>query len=168
MKDVYILDTNAFFNYIKNIFSNDSDEKTKENMNKIKNGECYISIISTIEIISVLGKYARGGNGAEKPMKPKAVKRWIKLINDILNNNSSFLTITILPFDEKTIYAAKNIIQHSMRHNFGSLDSMIAATARIHFSENDIRNKYLVTSDKGLKACLDKCNIPYWDAFQIN
>ena len=28
-------------------------------------------------------------------------------------------------------------------------------------------NKFLVTSDKGLKAaCLDKCNIPCWDAFK--
>lgn len=168
MDDVYILDTNAFFNYIKNLTIQNNEEKIVENMNTIKKGKCYISIISTIEIISVLGKYSRGGNGAEKPMNKKVVKRWRKLIDDILENNSSVLEISVLPFTDQTISEAKKIIQHSMIHSFGSLDAMIAATAQMYFSENKSNNSYLVTSDKGLTACLKKCGIPCWDAFKVN
>lgn len=168
MKDVYVLDTNAFFNYIKYASSEEkTDDDISENIRKLKENDCFISEISTIEIVSVLGKYSRGGNGAGKRMNKKILKKWQKLINEILNHQSTLLSVSILPFSLETIKEAKIIIQHSLIYNFGSLDSLIAATANICFSNSDATNKFLVTSDKGLKAaCLDKCNIPCWDAFK--
>lgn len=169
MKEVFVLDTNAFFNYIKySSFVDDDNDKIKESVNRIKRSDCFISHISTIEIMSVLGKYARGGNGAPKKMSAKALKSWRKLVDDILSNQSPVLSVSILPFSEETVNHAQRIIQYAMVHNFGSLDAMIAATANVFFAENPTENNYLVTSDKGFKACLEKCNIPYWDAFKIN
>lgn len=167
MKDVYVLDTNAFFNYIRYTSSGSSvEEPIANNIKIIKENDCYISLISTIEIISVLGKYSRGGNGADKKMNKKVLKKWQKLIDEILSGQSSLLSVSILPFSSETVNEAQKIIQYALIHNFGSLDSLIAATAKIYFSEIDSEKKALVTSDKGLKACLTKCSIPYWDAFQ--
>lgn len=172
MKNVYMLDTNAFFNFIKYTslsLGDDSNDTIKEAVKKIKTSECYISLISTVEIISVIGKYARGGAGANnKRMKPKAVQQWIKLVEDILSGKSSLLSVSTLTFSENTIAEAKIIVQYALLHNFGSLDAIIAATAKACCSEKCTENIILITSDKGLKACLLKCNIPHWDAFQLN
>lgn len=172
MKDVYLLDTNAFFNFIKYSslsLNDDANEAIKEVIGKIKAGNCYISHISTVEIISVIGKYARGGGGANnKRMKPRVIKQWLKLVNDSILGRSSLLSLSILPFSEKTIAEAQIIVHHALVHNFGSLDAIIAATAKECCSNKGHENTVLITSDKGLKACLTKCEIPYWDAFQQN
>lgn len=167
MQCKYMLDTNAFFNFIKyNASSANVDEALVKNIDEIRNADCYISLISTVEIISVIGKYARGGAGAGGKMKPKVVKKWIKLVEDIISGNSPILKVSTLSFSEETIAEAQNIIQYALIHNFGSLDAMIAATAKCHFGNQKYANMALITSDKGLKACLDKCDIPYWDIFK--
>ncbi|MCS7461228.1 PIN domain-containing protein [Paenibacillus doosanensis] len=172
MKAVYLLDTNAFFNFIKNAslpLGENSNIATEEAVNTIKAGTCYISLISLVEIISVIGKYARGGGGANKKrMKPKVVKQWLKLVEDSTSGRSSLLSLSILPFSEKTIAEAQKIVHHALLHNFGSLDAIIAATAKECSSIKNNENTILITSDKGLKACLTKCEIPFWDAFQQN
>lgn len=168
MRCKYILDTNAFFNFIKYVSlpQNEREELLDDNINKIKNADCYISLISTVEIISVIGKYARGGAGASTRMKPKVVKKWIKLVEDIISGQSPILKISTLSFSEEIIVEAQNIIHYALIHNFGSLDAMIAATAKHHFGRQKYENMSLITSDKGLKACLNKCGIPYWDVFK--
>lgn len=172
MKNVYMLDTNAFFNFIKYAslsLNYDSNEEIKEVIGKIKAGNCYISLISTVEVISVIGKYARGGAGANnKRMKPRVVKEWLKLVNDIVSGKSALLSLSILPFSEQTIAEAQIIVQHALIHNFGSLDAIIAATAKECRSNKCYENTILITSDRGLKACLVRCGITHWDAFQIN
>ena len=172
MNDLYMLDTNAFFNFLKYTslsLNDDSNEAIKEVIAKIKAGKCYISLISTVEIVSVIGKYARGGAGANnKRMKPKVVKEWLKLVEDIVSGKSPLLSLSTLPFSEKTITEAHIIVQLALIHNFGSLDAIIAATAKECCSNECYENTILITSDKGLKACLIKCGIPHWDAFQLN
>jgi DNA integrity scanning protein DisA with diadenylate cyclase activity len=80
---------------------------------------------------------------------------------------SPILNIAILPIGKKEINKAQKIIMCSLVHNFGSLDAIIAATAS-EFKNCDSEDELIViTSDKGLKACLDKCSLPYWDAFKI-
>lgn len=68
-KEVYVLDTNALFNTLKNI--SDSSTASQESIDKLKAADCYISELSTLEIKSVLGKYARGGQGAAKKCPKK-------------------------------------------------------------------------------------------------
>ena len=53
---------------------------------------------------------------------------------------------------------------NKLSRSFASMDAMIAATAKQEMA-ND-HEIIVVTSDKGLKACLSKCSIPYWDAFE--
>ena len=72
----------------------------------------------------------------------------------------------MLPFNIDTINEAEKIVEHALIHSFASMDALIAATAKQEMAnDNEI---IVVTSDKGLKACLNKCSIPYWDAFGQN
>ena len=67
MSKVYLLDTNALFNYIKYKVKYASlDLDLQHNIDELESNKCYISEITTVEIVSVLGKYARGGLGAGK------------------------------------------------------------------------------------------------------
>ena len=90
---------------------------------------------------------------------------WLQLIKETMEGTSGLVSVCILPFDEGTIHCAEQIIPHALVHNFASMDAMIAATARKAIDRGE--DMTVVTSDKGLKACLDKTAIPYWDAFQI-
>ncbi len=187
MQKEYLLDTNAFFNLLK-----ESREAERENsaygaqVNVLTESKIFISNITKIEIISVLGKYARGRNGGfQKCMRPisetgsmctnkwyiapqakwnrRKVNMWLQLINETMTGKSGLLSVSILPFDEKTIQYAEQIIPNALIHNFASMDALIAATAwEAILSGKDMT---VVTSDKGLKACLQKAEIPYWDAF---
>lgn len=74
------------------------------------------------------------------------------------------IAVNVLPFDDKTIQMAEHLIVHALIHNFASMDAMIAATAQEAIETG--RDLTVVTSDKGLKACLSKANIACWDAFQ--
>ena len=58
------------------------------------------------------------------------------------------------------------MITHALVHNFASMDAMIAATAKL--ARNNGRNVTVITSDKGLKACLLKIDIPCNDIFAAN
>lgn len=125
MADKFLLDTNAYFNFLKFSSVSPPGEKTLEVFEAIKiikNGTCYISALSLIEIISVIGKYARGSVGGYEKCQC--------IISDTVSGNSPLISLTVLPFSEKTITEAKKIIEHSLIHSFGSLDAMIAATAK--------------------------------------
>ncbi len=55
----YLLDTNAFFEMLS-FLAGKSVRKDEYNFEDIKQGECYISKITELEILSVIGKYGRG------------------------------------------------------------------------------------------------------------
>lgn len=58
----YLLDTNAYFALLAYIVTGENDKIIAD----ILAGECYISRVTQIEIISVIGKYARGGGGGSQ------------------------------------------------------------------------------------------------------
>lgn len=162
-KDVYVLDTNALFNTLRNI--SDGSTAFHESIERLKEANCYISELSTLEIKSILGKYARGGQGASKIMSHKMINQWQKLIKEVTEGSSPIFSVKIIPFDNYILNEAKTVIDHAMIHNFGSLDSIIMATAKKLISQNGFENTKLVTSDKGMIAGLAKCGIPSWNAF---
>ena len=138
-----------------------------------------------MEIISVLGKYARGNSGGRskcncvisedgaicsnykytvprKAWNTKIVKAWRQLIDETITGKSSLVQLRLLPFSEKTIDEAQRVLVHALIHNFGSMDAMIAATAKESIDNH--KSITVITSDGGLKACLEKCGIPCWAA----
>lgn len=190
MSKKYLLDTNAYFNYLRVVQADkDGDTQYAATVKKIKEGNPCVSIITKVEIISVLGKYARGTNGGpqqcnciiskdgqrctntryvepRKRWKTKKIKAWKKLIGETMDGKSSLISLQLLPFNIDTINEAEKIVEHALIHSFASMDALIAATAKQEMAnDNEI---IVVTSDKGLKACLNKCSIPYWDAFGQN
>lgn len=186
----YLLDTNAYFNLLKE--SREQEKGTSAfsaQISTLINGNIFISTITKVEIISVLGKYARGRDGGfhkctrsisetgqqcqnQWYIAPVAkwnrrkVNMWLQLIKETTEGTSRLVSVGILPFNEKTIHYAEQIIPNALVHNFASMDAMIAATAWEAIQNG--RNMTVVTSDKGLKACLAKASIPYWDAFMPN
>ena len=190
MPKAYLLDTNAYFNFLRYITQANNPESIDESVAKIKEGTNYISVISKIEIFSVIGKYARGKNGGKQKCNciisesgercphyqytsgqarwnKEKIKRWRKLVNETLDGTSSVLNVNILPLSCEEISEAQDIIEHALIHNFGSLDALIAATAKTHNKNDKNVELHIVTSDKGLKACLEKCSLHYWDAFSL-
>lgn len=101
-----------------------------------------------------------------KKWNKKRIKAWLQLINHIFEGKSELLTVDIEPFDSKTVAEAKNVITHALIHNFASMDAMIAATAKL--ACDNYRDVTVITSDKGLKACLSKIDIPCNDVFATN
>ena len=187
MSQKYILDTNAYFNYLRVSQSDIPDAaQFTDVLSKIKEGNPCVSIITKVEIISVLGKYARGQNGGPQDCNciisetgekctnkryitprrrwpTKKIKFWRKLIKETIDGTSTLISLQLLPFDTNTINEAQKIIEHALIHNFGSMDAIIAATAQLEIANQN--NVTVITSDKALKACLSKCSIHCWDAF---
>lgn len=190
MSDAYLLDTNAYFNFLRYVTQNNNPESIDDSVEKIKKGTSYISVISKIEIISVIGKYARGKTGDKQKCNciisesgercphyryeskqarwnKEKIKKWQKLVNETVDGTSSVLNVTVLPLSCEEISEAQDIIKFALIHNFGSLDALIAATVKTHIEINKKTSLCVVTSDKGLKACLEKCSLRYWDAFKV-
>lgn len=189
-REIYLLDTNAYFNFMRySTHALGDGDAFDATVSQIKAADCCISQISLIEIISVLGKYARGKSaGKEKcdcviddagTMCPhykviqgrkrwsnKRKKAWIKYFDEIKSGTSTLLKVRILPLDNEVWKEAEKIIPLSMEYKFASLDALIAATARTEQTKAGTRRFTVVTSDKSLKCALSKCSIPAWDAFQ--
>lgn len=188
MQKKYLLDTNAFFNLLKE--SREAEKGSSafsEQVRMLISSKIFISNITKIEIISVLGKYARGRSGGfqkctraisetgqlcpnrwyaapEAKWNRRKVNMWLQLIKETLTGTSGLITVNVLPFDEKTICCAEQIIPNALVHNFASMDAMLAATAKEAIVNG--QDMIVVTSDKGLKACLKETGIPFWDAFE--
>lgn len=170
----FLLDTNAFFEMLsflagKSIRSDNYDFKD------IQNGECYISKITELEILSVIGKYGRGEasqwqictrqiseNGVkcghryfhkgQKPWNKKLCRDMQKLVKELINGNSPILKVNVLEIDETIINRAEGFMMHASKHKFGSQDALIVATSIIHSSEED--PMIVVTSDRALRAAM--------------
>ena len=192
MHGKYLLDTNAYFNFMyKTSFRPEKSEEKSDSevLKKIADSSCYISELSKIEIVSVIGKYARGVSGGRekcncmisekgeicgnyryspgrKPMKKSLTARWLKLIEETMNGNSSILNIKILPLSAEIVKRSEKIIRYALENKFGSQDAIIAATLETERIKDEMADMAMITSDKALKACLDKCGLPYWDAFK--
>lgn len=188
MRKEYLLDTNAYYNLLKEARAQQKGGSAfSAEISTLMSGSLFISTITKIEIVSVLGKYARGSSGGFQRCTrcisrtgeacqnqwytaPRArwnrreIGGWQRLIQETISGTSSLITVGILPFDDKTIQTAERLIVHALVHNFASMDAMIAATALE--AAADGREMTVVTSDKGLKACLSKAGIASWDAFR--
>ncbi len=164
----YLIDTNALFIIIKAL----SEEQKCAQISEIIQGKCYISELTKIEIISVLGKYSRGCSGQKqkcdkiisedgevcsnfcympkrKPWKKRVTASWIKLIQDIIEGNSTVLSTGVIPLSDSITSEAEKFIVNALKHDFKSMDAMIAATA-IDFKKRNNDEITLVTNDKRL------------------
>lgn len=145
-------------------------------MDAIKSGECFISEITKVEIMSVMGKYARGEqaqwqlcnrivredgtrckeryfNPGRKKWKTKQTAAMKKLVKDILEGNSKMFHVNVLPVTEAVIKEAEQFIDYAFKYKFASLDAVIAGTACYYDKENFV----VVTHDTSLrKALLDE------------
>ena len=170
----YLLDTNAFFEMLsflngKNIRSDGYDFKD------IQNGECYISKITELEILSVIGKYGRGESSqwqkctrhiredgtkcnnrylhkGQKPWNKKLCRDMQKLVKEMINGSSPILKLIVLDVNEAIINRAEGFMMHASRHKFGSQDALIVATSIIHSSKEE--PLIVVTSDRALRAAM--------------
>lgn len=192
VQEIYLLDTNAYFNFMRySTHALGDGDAFDTAVSKIKAADCCISQISLIEIISVLGKYARGKTAGRekcncviddtgticshykvvqgrKRWSNKRKKAWIKYFDEVRNGTSTLLKVRVLPLDSIVWKEAERIIPFSMDYKFASLDALIAATAKIEQSKSGSRPFSVITSDKSLKCALAKCSLPIWDAFRIN
>lgn len=187
MEQEFLLDTNAFYNLLKVMNPEVKEQESfSDSVAVLKSAKLVVSSITEVEIISVLGKYARGSQGgvskcnckispeghicqnnryteSRKKWNKKRIKIWLQFINEIFEGKSQRLSVNIEPFDTSTVEEAKHVIKHALIHNFASMDAMIAATAKLAYDNN--RNITVITSDKGLKACLSQIGVPYDDVF---
>ena len=185
MTKKYLLDTNAYFNLLKLLRQyNENALEYPDRIKQLLSGKLCISTITKVEIISVLGKYSRGNNGGRnkcnciiaedgttcshykynpprKRWNKNRIKSWLQLIDETITGKSTLIQVQLLPFTEKTIDEAQRVVLHALTYNFGSMDSMIAATAKESIDNQE--SIIVVTSDKGLKACLQQCQIPCLD-----
>lgn len=172
----YLLDTNVFFHVIEAIANSTPNKEIR----LLREGKCYISELTRIEIISVLGKHSRGMSrqvqvcdrvidekgetcgckyyiAAQKRWKNRVIADWLKLIKDIVMGNCPFFTVEVLPVTHEVCETARMFVSHALHHNFGSLDAMIAATA-IEFKSRTGTELRVVTYDKKLLAAIKADN----------
>ena len=172
----YLLGTNAFFELI--CLAGKNVRRDEYKYDDVMNGTCFISKITELEIISVIGKYGRGEpnqwqhcnrllsedgiqkcthmyfHKGQKPWKMKLCRDMIKLVKEILDGRSPLLRVNALDIDTDIINKANGFMMHSFKHNFGSQDAIIAATAIVYSNESDIME--VVTSDRGLRAAMKR------------
>ena len=172
------MDTNAYFAVLRYVIS----REINENYEKIINGNCCISKLTQIEIVSVIGKYARGAGrsiqicdrvyeGETRPCGKKYVvekKRkwsqrklhdWLKMEQDIVNGRNPKIRLTVLDVNDKVIREAQEFIKQALLHSFGSMDAMLLSTAKV-YSTNE-KKMVIVTADKGFKAGMDRIDYPH-------
>ena len=180
---VYLLDTNAFFEVICGI----ADIKTTGMVgfsSIVWDNKCYVSKITLIEIISVIGKYGRGEprewqichrvtetedkvcgrrflNPGRKRWKNRVVRDMIKLVREVTAGGSDLWQVEVLPVTEAVLHEAEHFIYHSVNYKFASMDAVIASTARVYEREHGERITVL-TADKSLRRALQIENMEIW------
>ena len=122
----YLLDTNAFFEMFS-FLAGRNVRTDAYNFQDIRQGECYISKITELEILSVIGKYGRGepsqwqncdrqiaDDGAKcthryfhkgnKPWNNRLCADLRKLMKEMIAGTSSIITLHVLDINEDIIY----------------------------------------------------------------
>lgn len=179
MAKKYLLDTNAYFAILKYISAGCMDD---ENINEVINGECFISKATQIEIVSVIGKYARGSSGGlqvcerihadgnikcgakyitpkQKKWSQAKLKDWLRLEKEISSGINPLFSVTVLDINDQVITSAEMFIQNALLYNFKSMDSIIVGTAMANSIEGE--QMIVVTADKAMKAGMDKVKYPH-------
>ncbi len=175
----YLLDTNAYFAILKYLAENNRNNAKIENILK---EECYISQLTQIEIISVIGQYARGHSkqvqtchrihadtqepcGAtfveakRKKWSKQMIHDWMKLEKEISTGVNPLFTVEVLQVDEHVWDEAQKFIRRALVNSFKSMDSMILGTAKAYSKEDD--EMVVVTADRGLQAGMRAIDYPY-------
>lgn len=176
----YLLDTNAYFELLK--YAASEKAARPETVNKVLNGKCYISVVTKIEIISVIGKYARGSNGSpqrcerihmdtgkvcgqqyvvphRKKWKTKQLRNWLKIEKDVSDGKNKLFNVTVLDINEQTLVEAQVFIRNALTHSFKSMDAVILGTAKA-FSTDNKQQIIVVTGDKAFKAAMECIEYP--------
>ena len=175
----YLLDTNALFDIMLNL-NGQKVVNCNNNIKYLNNNTVVISEISTIEIYSVIGKYCRTSisqqcncgrtliNGSRcehiyvtkgsKKINAKVMKRIYKFTRDVLLNKNPKLKIKIININKEIIDEAYNLIQKALNYNFGSMDAMIAATAK-WYQKKYSEHVTVMTADMSLKTALSEYGI---------
>lgn len=179
MTEKYLLDTNAYFAILRYVSLNESGNVI---LDKVLKGKCYISKATKIEIISVIGKYARGSNGGlqicerihegstdkcgkryivqkQKKWNQAKLKAWMKLENEVSSGINLLFNVTVLEIDTNVVNEAEKFIQNALLYNFKSMDSIIVGTALANSDEEC--KMVVVTADKALKAGMNKIDFPH-------
>lgn len=177
---VYLLDTNAFFEVLCETAEIEIP-KTNGYAKIIKGQKCYVSRVTLIEIISVIGKYGRGEtrewqvcnritgengeicgkrflNPGRKKWKNKAVRGMLKLVNEVTTGESELLKLEVLPVTEAVLQEAERFIHNAVNYKFASMDAVIASTARVYESEHN-EKMIVLTADKSLRRALQAENM---------
>ena len=174
----YLLDTNAYFALLKYV----STEESNERIDKILEGECCISKVTQIEIISVIGKYARGAGGGvqicdrihkatgtvcgnqyvlpkQKKWSQARVNGWLKLEKEVSSGCNRLFNVKVLEIYNHVIAASEIFIHNALKYNFKSMDAVILGTSKAN--SKDSEKMIVVTADKALKAGMDEINYPH-------
>lgn len=183
----YLLDTNAFFEMLS-FLAGKSIRKDGYDFADIRKEKCYVSKITELEILSVIGKYGRGiqdqwqicnrqtdtqGTRCSHRYYQKGTKPWNnrlcmamrKLAKEMMEGRSPILNIQVLDIDDRIINRAEGFLMHAQRYKFGSQDAIIAATAIIHSTQED--PMIVVTSDKALRAAMQAEGMSFFVPKQV-
>ncbi len=180
----YLLDTNAYYLFYKwpyGLHYQNLKART-ECEGKV---DFYISMLTSLEIHSVIGKAFRGSppqviqcdrtdHGDELvpcphkwyypgvPRLNRALLVDIRKLVKQVENATGHVKAHVLALNEDVIIEGNRILyNYATEHTFGSQDAIIAATAKIALRKGIITR--VATSDRGLKAVLRKENIPVYD-----
>lgn len=179
MTEQYLLDTNAYFALLKYISSGEYGNNT---IDEVLTRKCFISKVTQIEIISVIGKYARGSSGGiqvcerihegevnkcgkryvvpkQKKWSQAKLKGWLKLEKEISTGKNALFNVDVLDISPEVLSEAEKFIENALLYNFKSMDSIIVGTAMAYSDDN--KKMIVVTADKGLKAGMDKIGYPH-------
>lgn len=176
----YLLDTNALFELVS-FLAGKNVRRDEYDFEEIRWGKCYISKITELEILSVIGKYGRGESPQWQPCNrqihedgtkcahryfhrginawnPKVCAAMRKLVKEMTGGTSPLLTLHVLELDDDVLRRAEGFMMHAAKHKFGSQDALIAATAIVHSKEAPM---IVVTSDKALRAAMQEEGMPF-------
>lgn len=181
-----LLDTNAYYEFFKRADHRKPQFAQMETLLTIENGikSFYISEITSMEIHSVVGQYARGKNKSIEVCTRKVIdsqnqeqtctQRWISPFIKSLNINKLAILLlqidhaerqigdihaNILPITTEAIHEGKRLLRkYATKFALGSHDAFIAGF--LIAANKQGKNLSLITFDKALKNVLKLENQP--------
>lgn len=187
MSQTYWLDTNAYFL----LYQPQGGDNSQRLVTRLTNGgiiQCSISEITSLEIHSVIGQYARAQpatpltcdrrvehhTGAQScshrwlptgrvRIKPPVLKRLHKLIHDA-EQERGILQVRVHSVSPTAFSrASRYLMKHAIRIRIGSHDALIAACFAEAKASGSLGAACFVTCDRGLKRMLEAEGISHYD-----
>lgn len=187
MSQRYWLDTNAYYL----LYQPRAGDTAKRLVARLTNGgniQCSISEMTSLEIHSVLGKYARAQpstwiacdravesqSGTQRcghrwrpnvrvRIKPPVLKRLHKMIHDAEQERGT-LQARVHPVSHEAFTRASHYLQkYALKIPVGSHDALIAACFAETQASGNLGSICFVTSDRGLKRLLEAEAILHYD-----